>query len=631
LLSSAGGGGGAGGAVGGLQVLRAAPFLGSVGSSSVSVTSGTSEPKLLVNSFSDDIPDRFEKAEDVEELKGVNDGSKSNRKKKPKVVLTQSVSTVEGQNEIGILETFNNDPLKAKASVLSSHNWTVSRNTHIVWIGHLAWQQVTSLKSSLSSSSFMFPLSFASSPSHYPYPSSSLLFVATKKNSELKLLQKKLTVEKNRIKEKVKSLFSVGKKKSYATCQLYSNVVSLPEYLINILKEHVQTHPSSTTQSSGSTEALVPAPPTLLSPITISPSPLPMVKDVINVTDTVIHHLPEASSPTNVTSTASKMKSMLRSYFKFSNDSHIKAVIDHSVSNVTTVMKHAIDTTNTTLSSILAKYKDSSKNVSIPLVDIHHMFNNISLFTKSTQDLNYSANGSSLTHGIFNNDSHPIFSKNLSSSSLHHYYPSRYHYHNESAFANISSLAMSSSWNTTHRRQRRKLLFSMSSSSSSSSKHQIPKIFTTKSRMRTNKTSYSFSLSSFSVTSSATSLSPTENTGGCTPSLFLIGFLSTSYASYIANSLTSHPSILTGYDGMIDEAVEQQQPSSFYDKGCYNLLSEEITNSPSQATALLRNRGSCYPVVQKNESFLILDSSLQYNLNPFTPFLIKQVTAVPSL
>jgi hypothetical protein len=615
-----------------------------VGSSSVSVTSGTSEPKLLVNSFSDDIPDRFQKAEDEKEVKEVGDGGKSNRKEKLKKVfflrdksLSRSVIIVEGQNEIGILETFNNDPLKAKASVLSSHNWTVSRNTHIVWIGHLAWQQVTSLKSSFSSasSSSKFPLSLASSSSHYPYPSSSLLFVATKKNSELKLLQKKLNVEKNRIKEKVKSLFSIGKKKSYATCQLYSDVVTLPEYLINILKENVQTHPSPTTQSSGSTEALVPAPPTFLPVITISPSPpLPMVKDVINVTDTVIHHLPEAPSPTNVTSTASKMKSMLRSYFNFSNDSHhIKAVIhDHSsVSNVTTVMKDAIDTTNTTLSSILAKYKDSSKNVSIPLVNIHNMINNISLFIKSTHDLNYSVNGSSVIHGIFNNDSHPIFSKNLSSSSLHHYHPSRYHYHNESAFANISSLVMSSSWNITHRQQRRKLLFSMSSSSSSSSKHQIPKIFTTKSRMRTNKTSYSFSLSSLSVTSSITSLSPIEKTGGCTPSLFLIGFLSTSYASYIANSLTSHPSILTGYDGMINEAVGQQQPSSFYDKGCYNLFSEEITNSPSQAMALRRNRGSCYPVVEKNESFLILDSSLQYNLNPFTPFHIKQVTAVSFL
>jgi hypothetical protein len=618
ISSAAAAGAGVGGGIAG-SFLRVAPFIGSVGKIFSSQATAAFEPKLLVNSFSDDLPDRFQEEEEATK-------SETKEKAKPSQSLKNEEDLTK-ENELGILETFNNDPLKAKVSVLSSHNWTVSKNTHIVWIGHLAWQQVTSIKAAnlgSSSSSLTFPSSFtSSSSSHYPYPISSLLSVATKKNSELKLLQKKFKAEeKVRGKHNGKSTFSSGKKKNYAICQSYSDVITLPEYLINVLKENIEIHSISSKASFATPVPHTPATSTFIPSITHPPSHLPLRDtNITSDTDVVIVHPPhpqETLHSTNFTSTASKMKSMLRpvlSYFSFSNDSHnnnLKIPIDSTLTNITTattmMMKHVFNS-NITQSSL---FFIVPTNITTLSKEIRWVFNNASnpsLFS------NTSTNSSSLTYGMFNNNSHPIFS-NLSSSSLssssslhHHHrlYPSRYHYHNESISSNISSLVIRSSMNSTERRQRRKLLFSLSSSSSSSSsKHQIPKIFTTKSRMRTNKTSYSFSLSSLSLTlsssSESTSVSHAVSGGGCTPSIFLIGFLSTSYASYISNSLISHPSILTGYDGLINDVVDQQQQHhhpSFYDKGCYNLLSEEVSNSPSQAS-LLKNRASCYPMVEKN-------------------------------
>jgi hypothetical protein len=113
----------------------------------------------------------------------------------------QMHSTHQLGGSTGILETFRHNPLSANQRILSRHNWTVSSNTHIIWMGHLAWQHVVlnyyyreqqkfhsktkqnwkraTLNSNLPLENVLF----------YPYPSSSLLSIAEKRNNGMKLLK----------------------------------------------------------------------------------------------------------------------------------------------------------------------------------------------------------------------------------------------------------------------------------------------------------------------------------------------------------------------------------------------------------------------------------------------------------
>lgn len=67
------------------------------------------------------------------------------------------------QTESGVMETFDNDPIKAKETLLAP-NWTVSVNTRVVWMGHLAWEGHWN---------------------PYPYPKHSLLNAAMEKTQSL--------------------------------------------------------------------------------------------------------------------------------------------------------------------------------------------------------------------------------------------------------------------------------------------------------------------------------------------------------------------------------------------------------------------------------------------------------------
>lgn len=486
---------------------------------------------LILNSFSHDIP-AIPEFGTTKSFTGLRGSSVSDHKLKS--------PTIKYWN--GVLESFHYDPIYANKSILSIHNWSVSSHACIIWMGHLAWHQsVINYYSSLnlhdfpllSSSNFQLflnPLQF------YPYPQSSLLSLASRRNNH----------RQKAIFGVVDSPLPQTRRRNYM-CRSYSETIKLPEYLVYYFQRRKHHH----------------------------------------------QHLQATSSPTVKPTKLSNSASVwnLRSHSNYS-------LINERL-NKTLPVAGGLHNLNSTVSSI---------NSSL-------IFLNISIEDKANSPITRVSND--LT--ISNNWTTTINTTQAVNATLH-----------------------------STRRRRRQLL--------SKPAYSIPNVFRKRSIMRRNKSSYSFplkglldplhKLQDFPVLHDDDNIEKqilhysNDDFSFCNPSIFFIGFHDTN-AKYFTRLLTSHPLVMNGFDGWSFSSDELSNHD-----GCYNVINidsiiarsnEEDENDPFaeilkeiplshyKPENYLAMRSKCYPLIAKNDSLILLDSSLSYNLNPFTPFLIHQV------
>jgi hypothetical protein len=503
----------------------------------------------------------------------------------------------------GILETFRHNPLSANQTILSRHNWTVSSNTHIIWMGHLAWQQVVlnyyyreqqtfhsktkqnwkhaTLDSNLPLENVLF----------YPYPSSSLLSIAEKRNNGMKLLK---LFQNHSSTRAALSHLKKNQLNSHYLCTYSCENIKLPEYLIYYFQQRRKEDYSSSDSSS-----------TLIS------TPLPTVVKSIK-------HLNSSHS--------------IRTSHK--NHSHLT---HPPLKTIQTPVPTHLQSTEPPIQSVL------------PLLNLtndqsnHSTHNNNASWPHPTALLDYF--NFSRTNSKVNKE------ETLLNMTLP-YFPSNYSFH----------LEENSTFSHHNQTKRHRKLFSLTSSSKANTGLlNIPKLFRKKSIMRRNRTSYSFPLSAlydqsqflrnnFLPDKEDDDNKPQQDShrhqqkaskkAFCNPSIFLIGFTETNSFQFV-NLLQSHPLMLSGYSSWTshNSAGGSDYSKLMNENGCYNIITADLFASRDASNEFgslevsesgeiqdkLFYRSKCYPYLEKNDSFILLDSSMRYNVNPFTPFVIKQV------
>jgi hypothetical protein len=535
----------------------------------------------------------------------------------------------------GILESFHSNPLIANQTILSPHNWTVSSNTHIIWMGQLAWEQVVynhyyrEHQQLTWKNKYKLPIPIFHNVHSYPYPHSSLLSLAERRNYPMKLLKNHFDNNNSSFSSLIQKSFDNYHKNSQLKkylCQFACDSVQLPEYLVYYFqkkKDAFINHPTSSNH-----------------------------QDVVATTSFPVH----TPKPT-MNGTAAKARkpihssSILHHSTKTTSENHTSMSHHHTQEPVSSVAPlKTLPPTTVNISSPIAA-PSLTLNDSHPIHVESKSNSSISVITTMNISISSSMNNSNNTAAHRRHRRRRLSSINVpkifKSESIMRRNRTMYIF--PLTALNDRSL-FSSGFNQQPQQQLQQQYF-------------IPKSNTDDEQHPLWRKDHS------------------KSQPFCNPSIFIVGFTHTNSWNFL-HFLQSHPLILSGYSGWTN-AVSLHENPLLRENGCYNIITSDLfqlhsTSSSSESSSSssseagvggglgghhdhdgsvnnknqnnyyspkttgegfsgnwfldeeihdpLFYRSKCYPYVEKNDSFIILDPSFAYNLNPFTPHVIKQVS-----
>lgn len=536
------------------------------------------QPSFLINSFSNELP---------QDINNPPIKHESSTLSPQDLVLHDRVT--------GLLETFQDNPMIANHTILSVHNWTVNSNTRILWLGHLAWQQIhlSSANGHLSSQAHHHQHHF------YPYPKGSLLSIAETRNRQFKLYRFVTS-------QSSQSLEGKRTNQRFYSCRYFHDHVIIPQYLLQLIeKQHSYWRQQFTNEQSNPTSNAA----------TISEAVSPR--------------------PSQISQNVSRNEKRFSAKLPLNVSILILNRSNSEVMSETGALSLNISSsqTNHTFHMTPAQTNSSLSNYSALPPLVHFSLEANTTYTSSNESVISTGYNLTVRHL---NDTHSDLWNSSQAIEPHKYHLRGYH-DKRMKPRRLNELTAPLKDKILLRDYFRK----KSVLRTNHTNYEISLIDvlypSLKGPFHSRLVEVSFGKDEITEVESSNQKDEMhfENDLSCNPSIFIVGFLHSS-SQILLNYFHQHPRLLMGFSSVHSFPKGELFKSEIHVDGCYNVISPKYTipewfqlsSSRETTTAEFSksfSRADCYPYVDPNESFIAIDASMQYSTNPFTPFLIKQV------